>query len=65
MTSLPPSYSDLAHALATDNTLKYLQTNSILMKSFTPRFSKKTPDELVVLKKNEMSMLKSVWKVGK
>ena len=35
------------------------------MKSLMPRFSRKTPDKAVVLKKKEMSALNSAWKVGK
>lgn len=35
------------------------------MKSLIPRFSKNTPDEAVVLKKNDTSALSSPWKVGK
>ncbi len=30
-----------------------------------PRFSRKTPDEAVVLNKKEISALSSPWKVGK
>lgn len=35
------------------------------MKSLMPRFSRKTPEEAVVLNRKEMSALSSPWKVGK
>lgn len=52
---------------ALNDTIKgfYLQLSSIRMKSLMPRFSRKTPDEEVVLKRKEMSALSSPWNVGK
>lgn len=52
---------------ALNGTIKgfYLQLSSIRMKSLMPRFSRKTPDEEVVLKRKEMSALSSPWNVGK
>lgn len=41
------------------------QLSSIRMKSLIPKFSRKTPEDEVVLKKKEMSALSSPWKVGK
>lgn len=35
------------------------------MKSLMPKFSRKTPEDEVVLKKKEMSALSSPWNVGK
>lgn len=35
------------------------------MKSLMPRFSRNTPEDEVVLKRNEMSALSSPWNVGK
>ena len=35
------------------------------MKSLMPRFSRKTPEEAVVLNRKEISALSSPWKVGK
>lgn len=47
-------------------TLSYdLQLSSIRMKSLMPKFSRKTPENEVVLNRNEMSALSSPWKVGK
>lgn len=43
----------------------YLHLSSIRMKSLMPRFSTKTPEEEVVLNRNEMSAFSSPWKVGK
>lgn len=43
----------------------HLQLISSRMKSLMPRFSRKTPDKAVVLKKKEISTLISAWKVGK
>lgn len=43
----------------------YLQLSSIRMKSLMPRFSRKTPEDEVVLNRKEMSALSSPWKVGK
>jgi hypothetical protein len=35
------------------------------MKSAVPRFSRRTPEEAVVLKYREMSALSSAWNLGK
>lgn len=43
----------------------YLQLSSIRMKSLMPKFSRKTPEDEVVLKRKEMSALSSPWNVGK